>query len=84
MNAEAAHIQTGQPNPTQIAKVSILEINDRMIELINCIKVDEPHSNSYYDVQTFYEVVASDRFRGFVRRHHLLKQLKREDSQGLR
>jgi hypothetical protein len=84
LNAETNRVQTGQPNPTQIAKLSFTEVNERVMELVDCLKVDEARFNTYDAAQNFFYGVASDRFRSFVYRHNLLEQLKREDSQGLR
>jgi hypothetical protein len=49
-----------------------------------CHSVDAERSDAYHEAQQFYASVYQDRVVGFLSRHHLMEQLKREDTQGQR
>ncbi len=81
---ERKHIDSGTKNRNPIANLSFKEVDLRMIEMATCLSVDEPNLDKYSEMTSFYSSVLSDRYHGFIVRHHLMKQLMNEDAAGIR
>jgi hypothetical protein len=45
---------------------------------------EKPQFENYFEAADFCYIVMVDRYGAFLRRHHLMEQLMREDAQGLR
>jgi hypothetical protein len=84
LKAETLHKSDGIRNPTPVAKLSLIEVKARATEMFDCSRVDQSKSNDYAEAANFYYIVMVDRYGAFIRRHHLMEQLMREDAQGLR
>lgn len=82
--AQTAFVKGNIPNKTDIAKLGLDEVIARQDEMANCMKVDRPSFNRYYDTQQFYHSIFTDRLFDFIERHNLMAQVKLEDSQGER
>lgn len=84
LKAETLHKSDNVKNLTPTAKLALIEVKARASEMFVCAKVDEPRSQSYLEAADFYYIVMVDRYGDFIRRHHLMEQMMREDAQGLR
>jgi uncharacterized protein YtpQ (UPF0354 family) len=82
--AETLHKSDRIKNLTPIAKLSLVEVKARGSEMYDCRRVDKPQSQNYLEAADFYFIVMVDRYAEFLRRHHLMEQLFKEDAQGLR
>jgi hypothetical protein len=82
--AQTAFVNDNTPNKTDTAKLGLDEIIARQGEMANCMKVDRPSFNRYYDTQQFYHSILMDRLFDFIKRHNLMEQVKLEDSRGER
>jgi hypothetical protein len=82
-DAETAHINEGTPNRTEAAKLPFTKVVSRLREMGACWRV-EGFKDRYFEAHKFYSDVMHDRYDGFLRRHNLMEQLKREDAEGLR
>jgi hypothetical protein len=82
--AETLFISDGVKNLTPAAKLPLTEVEARLTEMGKCFYVDNQHLDDYYDADRFYSGVRSDRYAGFIHRHHLMAQLREEDAEGLR
>jgi hypothetical protein len=85
-NAQLAWLSDKVPNLTHTARLPLTEVDARTIEILECVQVDVDYNqhDRYYEAATFYQGISADRYYGFVVRHNLLQQLRREDKQGLR
>jgi len=84
INATAEKMSNSTPNRTEIAKLSLKEVNSRITEMVQCQSVDRESRDSYSKVEDFYVQVESDRWRAFIVRHNLYSQFEREDAEGKR
>lgn len=84
LNAETLHITDNVKNLTPTAKLPLTEVLDRTTEMGDCTRVEEQHSDTYVEAQRLYSTVRGDRVSSFIYRHHLMAQLRREDSEGIR
>jgi hypothetical protein len=82
--AETAHATEGTPNRTEIAKLPLTELEARMKEMANCLRVDGNGFDKYYEAHMFYHSAQADRWLGFIVRHDLQEQMRKEDAAGLR
>jgi hypothetical protein len=82
--ADRAKITLGTPNNTVVMKLSMRQIEQRMIELGDCASVDSSQSHEYYYEARHYMRAFQDRYESFVERHGLVQQLYKEDDAGLR
>jgi hypothetical protein len=80
--AETRHIEDGTPNRTDIARLTIPQLKQRMKEMYQCEEViaTEP----YHQTGNFYFNVIGDRHLGFLVRHGLMSQMMKEDAAGKR
>ena len=84
LKAETLHKSDNIKNLTPIAKLQLYEVKARGLELRDCQSVDKPQFENYFEAADFYYIVMVDRYGSFLRRHHLMEQLMREDAQGFR
>ena len=82
--AETAHSNFGAPNHTIINRLSLKQLQERGGEMGDCVQVDSAHSDDYFSASRFYFSVVADRYFNFIERHHLMAQLKAEDTAGAR
>ena len=82
--AQADFLNHGIPNTTDIAKLSLDEVNARSGEMIDCEDVDPSNNLQYVQTLNFYDDVVAGRVRDFMTRHGLWPQFKLEDKQGKR
>jgi hypothetical protein len=80
--AETRHLQDGTPNRTDIALLTIPELETRMQVMYQCVDVVE--MDPYFETGNFYHNVVADRYHGFLKRHGLMDQLLKEDAAGKR
>jgi hypothetical protein len=83
-HAEARHTSDNIKNPTPTAKLPVTEVGARTTEMVMCEAVDKQHFGDYSNAVNFYDAVLCNRFAGFILRHHLMEQVRREDAEGLR
>jgi hypothetical protein len=84
LKAETLHKSDNVKNLTPAAKLSLAEVKARATEMFDCARVDEPRYQNYLEAADFYYIVMVDRYGAFIRRHHLMEQMMREDARGLR
>jgi hypothetical protein len=82
--SQTAYVSDGTQNKTDIGQLPYRTISTRMVEMIDCGKVDGQHSDTYFEVQRFYHDVMADRWYNFIRRHNLMNQFMQEDKKGIR
>ncbi len=84
--AQFAFIQDGTLNKTEINKLSMEELNERMSEMGDCIKEVDPltEAKDYESVVSFYQNIEGDRAYDFIVRHGLHDRFYLEDRQGKR
>jgi hypothetical protein len=83
-NAEADRLNKGTPNTTAVMRLTYTELNDRAMEMGTCAIVDAESAGAYNDLLDHYGEARDDRFKFFVRRHGLLRQMLAEDRAGRR
>lgn len=84
LDAETAFIKNGTPNKTDVAKLPFGELQARIMEMGDCMKVDPQRLEKYHDALAFYHSVGGDRLFRFITRHILWPQFNLEDAQGKR
>jgi hypothetical protein len=82
--AEADYITKGLPNRTFIIGLTYNQLNIRPREMGQCAVVDTPMEAAYNQLLSRYSNARDDRFKFFVERHNLKKQMIAEDAAGKR
>jgi hypothetical protein len=82
--AEADYNNKGLPNRSSVMGLTFLQLNHRSTEKGQCAVVDPPSGDEYNDLLVTYGEARDDRFKFFVKRHNLLKQMLAEDTAGKR
>ena len=80
--AQTRHIEDGTPNRTDIARLTIPQLKQRMNEMYQC--EDVVATEPYHQTGNFYYGVIGDRHLGFLMRHGLMNQMMKEDAAGKR
>jgi hypothetical protein len=84
LKAETAHNKEGTPDKTEVMKLTMRQLNDRASEMGDCAVVDPSKEDEYNGELRSYATARQDRYKFFVRRHHLERQLYQEDEAGQR
>jgi hypothetical protein len=79
-----AWINERVPNRTATSKLLVGVATARMNEMYACMSVDPEQSDRYKAAGDMYYDVFTDRALGFISRHNLMGQLKKEDAEGMR
>lgn len=82
--AEANRMNNNIRNNTPVMKLSFRQLLDRATELNECGTIDIDQRATYVQIVSKYGEVRSDRYKLFIERHKLLKQLLAEDAAGER
>ena len=78
------YYEDGSSSRTEVARLSLSEVELRIHELGQCWEVSE-HQEIYSKADKFYSDVQLNRYVSFMHRHpELLERLKKEDATGLR
>src|SRR6266849_2054974 len=82
--AQLAFIEDGTPNKTEINKLSMQELTERMSEMVDCMKEVDPvvEAKDYQSVMSFYQNIEGDRAYDFIVRHGLHDRFRVEKKQG--
>jgi hypothetical protein len=83
-DAETDYINKGLPNRSAVMKLTYLKLNDRAFEMGQCGVVDPSSEDEYYHLLAQYGEARDDRYKFFVLRHSLNKQMLAEDAAGKR
>jgi len=83
--AQLAFVKDGTSNKTEVNKLSMQELNERMAEMSDCMKEVGPiEAKDYEGVVSFYISIDGDRAYDFIVRHGLHDRFLLEDRQGKR
>lgn len=82
--AEADRLNKGSPNRTAVMQLTFIQLNARAQEMGVCADVDPANADSYNDLLAQYGSARDDRYRFFILRHRLFKQMMIEDQAGRR
>ncbi len=84
-NAEkTAHLNTGSPNGSELTKLTMRQLAVRAHEMVQCEAVDPGNLDRYDFVTGGVLEVRKNRYKLFVERHGLERQLFQEDEAGVR
>jgi hypothetical protein len=73
------------PTQTEIGRLGLKEVMDRINEMRACLKTDPARQARYYEIAMWYTgSVLSGRVYDFMTRHDLWPQFRLEDGQGKR
>ncbi len=84
LNADTNRINNNVPNNTEVMKLTFTQLNARAYELGQCAVIDPDNEESYNDNAGAYNNARNDRYKFFVERHKLKKQMLAEDAAGRR
>ncbi|MGH9595507.1 MAG: hypothetical protein ACRD3K_01800 [Edaphobacter sp.] len=82
--AETDYINKGLPNRSLLMGLTYIQLNNRAFELGQCAVVDVVSDSEYNHLVSRYSSARDDRFKFFVKRHNLYKQMLTEDTAGKR
>lgn len=82
--AETDYTQKGLPNKTAVMQLSFHQVNERSYEMGQCLVVDPSSEDKYQSLLREYGELRDDRYKFFIERHNLKKQMLAEDAAGRR